>query len=67
MMIYVKTIKNKHFLKGNEIEIFFNDINRKYYAGEEYGVICTKEEIENEIYILDKVERFYRKCGAMDI
>lgn len=64
-MIHVKTIKNPHFLAGNEVEIFYNNINEKYYAGEEYGIIFNnKAQIENDIYVLNKVEKVYRKLGA---
>lgn len=63
MIIIVKEIAHQDFANGEIITIKYNDINGKYYGCINNTEVFTysKEEIENEIYILTTIDNFVRR------
>ena len=63
MIIIVKEIAHQDFANGEITTIKYNDINGKYYGCINNTEVFTysKEEIENEIYILTTIDNFVRR------
>ena len=63
MMIHTKEIADENFANGEIITIKYNDISDKYYGCINDTEIFTysKEEIENETYVLVTMDNFVRR------
>mgnify|MGYP004646518997 CR=1 FL=1 len=63
MMIHIKEIADENFANGEIITVKYNDINNKYYGCLNNTEVFTysKEEIENETYVLVTMDNFVTK------
>lgn len=63
MMIHIKEISHKDFVNGKIVTIKYNDINGKYYGciNDTEIYTYTKEEVQNDIYVLTTLDNFERR------
>lgn len=67
MMIIVKKISHKDFVNGKIITVKYNDINGKYYGciNDTEIYTYTKEEMQNDIYVLATLDKFEMRLQKM--